>query len=45
MSLKKKSIPYITINRLSIYHRCLEKILETQKEEDLKKAQNVRFKT
>jgi redox-sensing transcriptional repressor len=36
MSLKKKSIPSITINRLSIYHRCLEKILETQNEEDLK---------
>ena len=36
MSLKKKNIPSVTINRLSIYHRCLEKILETQKEEDLK---------
>jgi len=34
--LKKKSIPSITINRLSIYHRCLEKILETQNEEELK---------
>ena len=36
MSLKKKNIPSVTINRLSIYHRCLEKILETQNEEDLK---------
>jgi len=27
--LKNKNIPSITINRLSIYHRCLEKILET----------------
>jgi len=34
--LNKKSIPSITINRLSIYHRCLEKILETQNEEELK---------
>jgi len=33
--LKKKSIPSITINRLSIYHRCLEKILETEREEEL----------
>ena len=31
MSLKKKSIPSITINRLSIYHRCLEKITEKEK--------------
>ena len=30
MGLKKKSIPSITINRLSIYHRCLEKIIETE---------------
>ena len=30
--MKNKSIPSITINRLSIYHRCLEKILETEKE-------------
>jgi len=29
--LKKKSIPSITINRLSIYHRCLEKITEKEK--------------
>lgn len=36
MSLKKKNIPSVTINRLSIYHRCLEKILETQNEEYLK---------
>jgi len=34
--LKKKSIPSITINRLSIYHRCLEKILETETEKELK---------
>ena len=27
--MKNKNIPSITINRLSIYHRCLEKILET----------------
>jgi len=33
--LKNKSIPSITINRLSIYHRCLEKILETGKVEAL----------
>jgi len=31
MSLKKKSIPSITINRLSIYHRCLEKITKKGK--------------
>jgi len=31
MGLKKKSIPSITINRLSIYHRCLEKIIEKEK--------------
>jgi len=36
ISLKKKSIPSITINRLSIYHRCLEKILETEKRKELK---------
>ncbi|MBA7549078.1 Redox-sensing transcriptional repressor Rex [subsurface metagenome] len=29
--MKKKSIPSITINRLSIYHRCLEKITEKEK--------------
>lgn len=34
--MKKKSIPSITINRLSIYHRCLEKILETEKGKELK---------
>ncbi|MGB6370877.1 MAG: redox-sensing transcriptional repressor Rex [Atribacterota bacterium] len=34
--MKKKSIPSITINRLSIYHRCLEKILETETEKELK---------
>jgi len=34
--LKKKSIPSVTINRLSIYYRCLEKILETEREEELK---------
>ena len=34
--MKKKSIPSITINRLSIYHRCLEKILETEKGRELK---------
>jgi len=33
--LKNKSIPSITINRLSIYHRCLEKILKTGKIEAL----------
>ena len=33
--MKKKSIPSITINRLSIYHRCLEKILETEKGKEL----------
>jgi redox-sensing transcriptional repressor len=33
--LKNKSIPSITINRLSIYHRCLEKILETGKGKEL----------
>lgn len=33
--MKNKSIPSITINRLSIYHRCLEKILETGKVEEL----------
>jgi redox-sensing transcriptional repressor len=26
--LKRKNIPSVTINRLSIYHRCLEKIIE-----------------
>ena len=34
--MKKKNIPSITINRLSIYHRCLEKILETEKEDEFK---------
>jgi len=34
--LKKKNIPPITINRLSIYHRCLEKIIETEKKEEFK---------
>ncbi len=34
--MKKKNIPSITINRLSIYHRCLEKISETEKEKKLK---------
>jgi len=29
--LKKKNIPSVTINRLSIYHRCLEKITEKEK--------------
>jgi len=33
--LKRKNIPSVTINRLSIYHRCLEKILETEKGEEL----------
>lgn len=34
--MKKKNIPSITINRLSIYHRCLEKISETEKGKELK---------
>lgn len=34
--MKKKNIPSVTINRLSIYHRCLEKILETERGEELK---------
>ncbi|TFB08687.1 redox-sensing transcriptional repressor Rex [Candidatus Atribacteria bacterium MT.SAG.1] len=34
--MKKKSIPSITINRLSVYHRCLEKITETEKGKGLK---------
>ncbi|MBC8499353.1 MAG: redox-sensing transcriptional repressor Rex [Candidatus Atribacteria bacterium] len=34
--MKRKNIPSITINRLSIYHRCLEKILETEKAEEFK---------
>jgi len=29
--LKRKNIPSVTINRLSIYHRCLEKITEKEK--------------
>jgi len=33
--LKNKNIPSIAINRLSIYHRCLEKILETEKGKEL----------
>ncbi len=33
--MKNKSIPSIAINRLSIYHRCLEKILETEKGKEL----------
>lgn len=33
--MKNKSIPAIAINRLSIYHRCLEKILETEKGKEL----------
>jgi redox-sensing transcriptional repressor len=28
--LKRKNIPSITINRLCIYHRCLEKIIEAE---------------
>jgi len=28
--LKKKTIPFVTINRLSIYHRCLEKLFEAK---------------
>ncbi len=34
--MKRKNIPSVTINRLSIYHRCLEKILETEKGKELK---------
>ena len=34
--MKQKNIPSITINRLSIYYRCLEKIAETEKENGLK---------
>ena len=41
--MKKKNIPSVTINRLSIYHRCLEKILETQKEEDLKIVPSIKI--
>ena len=33
--MKNKNIPSIAINRLSIYHRCLEKILETEKGKEL----------
>ena len=33
--MKNKSIPSIAINRLSIYHRCLEKILDTEKGKEL----------
>jgi redox-sensing transcriptional repressor len=36
--LKKKSIPSITINRLSIYYRCLEKIIETEIETEKEKG-------
>jgi len=32
--LKRKSIPHITINRLSIYYRCLEKIVEAENKKD-----------
>jgi redox-sensing transcriptional repressor len=32
--LKRKSIPHITINRLSIYYRCLEKIIEAENKKD-----------
>ncbi len=28
--MKQKNIPSITINRLSIYYRCLEKVIETE---------------
>jgi redox-sensing transcriptional repressor len=34
--LRKKNIPSVTINRLSIYHRCLEEIAEIEKEKELK---------
>ncbi|HER24186.1 MAG TPA: redox-sensing transcriptional repressor Rex [Candidatus Atribacteria bacterium] len=34
--MKKTNIPSVTINRLSIYHRCLEKILEREKGNRLK---------
>jgi len=30
MSLTKKNIPSVTINRLCIYHRCLEKIIKVE---------------
>ena len=33
--MKRKNIPSVTINRLSIYLRCLEKILETGKGKEL----------
>ena len=32
--LKRKSIPHITINRLSIQYRCLEKIVEAENKKD-----------
>jgi redox-sensing transcriptional repressor len=32
--LKRKSIPHITITRLSIYYRCLEKIIEAENKKD-----------
>jgi redox-sensing transcriptional repressor len=34
--LRKKNIPSVTINRLSIYHRCLEEIAEIEKDKELK---------
>lgn len=34
LMLKRKSIPHITINRLSIYYRCLEKIVEAENKKD-----------
>ena len=33
--MKHKNIPSITINRLSIYHRCLEEILKTENRKEL----------
>jgi redox-sensing transcriptional repressor len=32
--LKRKRIPHITINRLSIYYRYLEKIVEAENKKD-----------
>jgi len=34
--LKRKNIPSVTINRLSIYHRCLEKLIENIDKKELK---------
>jgi len=34
--LKRKNIPSVTINRLSIYHRCLEKLIENIDKKKLK---------